>query len=175
MSATKKEEFVPPAPAKPCPCGTGKTFAECCQPILKKQKPAADAEQLMRSRFTAHVAHDFEHLHRTYLESSKEPFDPAEEEGGGRDWTRLVIHAHDRSNKPETAFVDFTAYYQENGAEQAFHEKAEFQRIDGTWFYTRAVRQGPPPIKSAEAKVGRNDPCPCGSGKKYKQCCLGKG
>ncbi|MCW3100962.1 MAG: yecA, partial [Chthonomonadaceae bacterium] len=23
----------------------------------------------------------------------------------------------------------------------------------------------------AEAKVGRNDPCPCGSGKKYKKCC----
>lgn len=23
-------------------------------------------------------------------------------------------------------------------------------------------------------KAGRNDPCPCGSGKKYKQCCLGK-
>ena len=25
--------------------------------------------------------------------------------------------------------------------------------------------------KKAEKKVGRNDPCPCGSGKKYKQCC----
>ena len=24
------------------------------------------------------------------------------------------------------------------------------------------------------AKIGRNDPCPCGSGKKYKQCCEGK-
>lgn len=23
-------------------------------------------------------------------------------------------------------------------------------------------------------KVGRNDPCPCGSGKKYKNCCIGK-
>ncbi|MCP4388788.1 MAG: zinc chelation protein SecC, partial [Gammaproteobacteria bacterium] len=23
-------------------------------------------------------------------------------------------------------------------------------------------------------KIGRNDPCPCGSGKKYKRCCLGK-
>jgi uncharacterized protein YecA (UPF0149 family) len=23
-------------------------------------------------------------------------------------------------------------------------------------------------------KVGRNDPCPCGSGRKYKKCCLGK-
>ena len=29
------------------------------------------------------------------------------------------------------------------------------------------------PIK-ADGKVGRNDPCPCGSGKKYKKCCEGK-
>ncbi len=28
------------------------------------------------------------------------------------------------------------------------------------------------PIKRIEAKIGRNDPCPCGSGKKYKKCCL---
>ena len=27
------------------------------------------------------------------------------------------------------------------------------------------------PKKRSEEKVGRNDPCPCGSGKKYKQCC----
>ena len=25
-----------------------------------------------------------------------------------------------------------------------------------------------------DAKVGRNEPCPCGSGKKYKKCCIGK-
>ena len=24
-------------------------------------------------------------------------------------------------------------------------------------------------------KIGRNDPCPCGSGRKYKRCCMGKG
>ena len=27
------------------------------------------------------------------------------------------------------------------------------------------------PVRNADKKVGRNDPCPCGSGKKYKQCC----
>jgi uncharacterized protein len=27
------------------------------------------------------------------------------------------------------------------------------------------------PLKRGSGKVGRNDPCPCGSGKKYKQCC----
>jgi len=26
----------------------------------------------------------------------------------------------------------------------------------------------------ADEKVGRNDPCPCGSGRKYKKCCFGK-
>jgi methionyl aminopeptidase len=30
------------------------------------------------------------------------------------------------------------------------------------------------PIKDVYMNVGRNDPCPCGSGKKYKRCCLGK-
>ena len=28
-----------------------------------------------------------------------------------------------------------------------------------------------PKTRIAEKKVGRNDPCPCGSGKKYKKCC----
>ena len=29
------------------------------------------------------------------------------------------------------------------------------------------------PIVSAGSKLGRNDPCPCGSGRKYKKCCMG--
>ncbi len=33
----------------------------------------------------------------------------------------------------------------------------------------------PAPAKDVAKKIGRNDPCPCGSGKKYKNCCLGKG
>ncbi len=32
----------------------------------------------------------------------------------------------------------------------------------------------PRTIRRDEPKIGRNDPCPCGSGKKYKKCCLGK-
>ena len=36
-----------------------------------------------------------------------------------------------------------------------------------------APAQHAPPIKRGQAKVGRNDPCPCGSGKKYKKCCGG--
>jgi preprotein translocase subunit SecA len=35
----------------------------------------------------------------------------------------------------------------------------------------RGVPEKPSTFKRTTKKVGRNDPCPCGSGKKYKQCC----
>ena len=36
---------------------------------------------------------------------------------------------------------------------------------------TPALKRVPTPVRMTEAKVGRNDACPCGSGKKYKKCC----
>lgn len=124
----------------------------------------------MRSRFTAHAVRDYRHLHRTYLETAKRPY--VEESNSGEiRWTRLAIHAHEPGPKPGTAFVDFTAYFEDGGQEHAMHEKSEFAQIDGQWFYARTVRTGPAPVRSSAPKVGRNDPCPCGSGKKFKQCC----
>jgi SEC-C motif-containing protein len=131
-----------------------------------------NAEELMRSRFTAHAIHDFRHLHLTDLETAKKPFvEEQEAPDESVPWTRLVVHAHEAGPKPDIAFVDFSAYYKAGSGEQALHEKSEFVRRDGRWFYTRAVRTGPAPIKSTAPKVGRNDPCPCGSGKKHKHCC----
>ena len=44
--------------------------------------------------------------------------------------------------------------------------------IHAYWLARRADHAPSTPIKHAEPKTGRNDPCPCGSGKKYKKCCL---
>jgi preprotein translocase subunit SecA len=38
-----------------------------------------------------------------------------------------------------------------------------------------AARSAPAPRSASGEKVGRNDPCHCGSGKKYKKCCYLKG
>jgi hypothetical protein len=44
--------------------------------------------------------------------------------------------------------------------------------------YVRALRGAynerntPKPIRNPGSRIGRNDPCPCGSGKKYKRCCM---
>ena len=161
-----------PQAGQPCPCGSGKNFDACCGPVLAGQRRPATAEELMRSRFTAHVAQDYAYLHRTYRPTSRLPF-KGEDDPATLGWTRLVIHSHEPGQNPDHAFVDFTAYFAEQGVEHAVPEKSEFHRVDGQWLYTRSTRTGPAPAKAAP-KVGRNDPCPCGSGKKYKQCCLAK-
>ena len=38
---------------------------------------------------------------------------------------------------------------------------------------SRLVADSDPSLAAPQASVGRNDPCPCGSGKKYKKCCAG--
>ena len=49
--------------------------------------------------------------------------------------------------------------------------KREAQKVEMVTNRGQVVQE----VQATEKKtVGRNDPCPCGSGKKYKNCCLGK-
>jgi SEC-C motif-containing protein len=51
------------------------------------------------------------------------------------------------------------------------HEVAEFKKEEGTWFFVDGHAPKYEQVKRQGAKIGRNAPCPCGSGKKYKKCC----
>ena len=42
------------------------------------------------------------------------------------------------------------------------------------WTKPDKRRDNPMDLAAERWKVGRNDPCPCGSGKKYKKCCMNK-
>ena len=171
--STPTTPSTPVLPGQPCPCGSGKNFGLCCQPVIAGQQPAASAEALMRARFSAHVVHDYMFLHHSdhsnaghaYVEEAGEP---------SMVWTKLVIHAHETGADANVSYVDFSAYGTDQGQEQVLHEKSEFRRINGAWIYWKALRLGPAPFKATAPKVGRNDPCPCGSGKKFKHCCMGK-
>ena len=171
--ANPSNESGVPAATGACPCGSGKLLALCCGPVLAGERLAATAEELMRARFTAHATGNFEFLHRTYKPTAKLPFEPGGE-APATQWTRLVVHSHEPGRVPNMAYVDFSAYGMEKGLEYVLHEKAEFIQEDGAWIYTRPLREGPAPVKMAAKKPGRNDPCPCGSGRKFKHCCLAK-
>lgn len=160
----------PVTSTSPCPCGSGRTFGECCEPIIAGTTPAADAEALMRSRYTAHVVRNTAYLDRTYLPTRRHPGGDSHTLRESIQWVKLEIHQHEANVRPGVSHVDFSAHFEEEGQKGIMHEKSEFELIDGEWIFTRTLREGPAPVVHAP-KVGRNDPCPCGSGKKYKKCC----
>lgn len=59
---------------------------------------------------------------------------------------------------------------QEAGEETPTHRERLGSHVAGLRTYWQAKRQ----VVNTTPKVGRNDPCPCGSGKKHKKCCLAK-
>ena len=61
--------------------------------MIAGHRPAATAEELMRSRYTAHVINDERYLHLTFQGTAHRPF-VASGEAPPTKWTRLVIHRH---------------------------------------------------------------------------------
>jgi len=110
-------------------------------------------KELMISRYEAFVKRDWEYLEKTSTTQTKEELALTPE----LEWLKLeVLDAYDD-------IVEFKAYYKENGKVAVLHERSHFIQEDGIWKYADG--------ELFNAKVERNEPCPCGSGKKFKKCC----
>lgn len=162
----------------PCPCGSGEAFARCCGPYLDRTETAPTAEALMRSRYTAYARSDVAHLERTLWPRRRRGFDPRATLEWNADvvWTGLQVHAARGGAGDAEGEVAFTATYRKAGQPGEVHEVSRFRKKDGQWFYVDgrvggAAGQAPAPAVAAGPRVGRNEPCPCGSGKKFKRCC----
>jgi SEC-C motif-containing protein len=127
----------------------------------------------MRSRYAAYVKGDVGYLAETLAADIRDEFDQAEagQTAGEAKWQGLEIRAVTGGGEDDDAgTVEFMARFSLRGQQHLQHERATFVREGGLWRCTGGeVNPKEPPRQVA--KVGRNDPCPCGSGKKYKKCC----
>ncbi len=154
---------------KLCPCGTGRGLDDCCGPIIAGA-PAATAEALMRSRYAAFVLGELDHLDRTHAPEIRDDFNRAEAERTAAEveWAGLEVLSAEEED--DAGKVGFYIRFRREGQELGQYELASFRREDGHWLYEGGeVSANPPPRRVV--KIGRNDPCTCGSGKKYKKCC----
>ena len=156
-----------------CPCGSEKNYAICCQPIIKGKQSAETAEQLMRARYSAYVNAEMDFIFESTHPDHRKGYD---HEGTktwaeNSEWLGLKIIASSKGNKDDTSGeVEFIARFQEKGGKpQEHHEKGQFAKQNETWYFTEGIMARPKPITSN--KIGRNDPCTCGSALKYKKCC----
>ena len=162
---------------KNCHCGSDRQYSDCCEPFISRQAKAPTAEALMRSRYSAYVERAIDYIVNTCVaKDGSEDIDhkSTREWSEKSTWLGLKITAVEGGG-PEDAegTVDFEASYERDGLRDVHQEKAKFKRENGEWLYDEGVIV-PRTIVRVSPKVGRNEPCPCGSGKKYKHCCYGK-
>lgn len=122
---------VPLLPAADCPCGSGASYDECCGPLLRNERAAAEVEELMRSRYTAYAVGDLDHLFRTWHPRTR-PVDLTSDPD--LIWTGLeVLSVRDGEDDGE---VTFRAHWRWSGQAGALHERSTFVRRAGRWVYT---------------------------------------
>jgi SEC-C motif-containing protein len=156
-----------------CPCGSGLVLDACCGPIIAGA-PAATAEALMRSRYSAYVTRGYTHLGNSLSAAQRKDFsaDDAKRWAESSEWLGLTIHRTEQGGPTdELGMVEFSARFKTDGQEHEHREAALFAREDGRWVYTGQLGGPGKTVRRETPKVGRNDPCPCGSGKKFKKCC----
>lgn len=116
-----------------CPCCSGKTYKECCEPIHTGKKHASSAEDLMRSRFSAFAIPNGEYLIRTTLPKKRKFHnkEDLQEWGAMNEWIKLEI-----IETPTLNQVEFKAYYKDEKRKmQIHHELSTFQQIGIYWYY----------------------------------------
>ena len=155
-----------------CPCGSGSPYTECCEQIISGGQPANTAEQLMRARYSAYVFALMDFIFESTHPDHRHDYDHA----GTKEWAETagwqgleIIDTKMGGEDDSVGEVEFIARFIEKGNSREHHEAGQFKRKDGRWYFTEGnmVRQQP----LTATKVGRNDPCTCGSGLKYKKCC----
>ena len=165
-----------------CPCRSldqeKLNLENCCGPYLSKKKAAPTSEALMRSRYSAYVVKNIDYIDETQVNSATEVFNKEEalKWADSAEWTGLEIKGTQKGQPEDTTgVVEFIAHYKDkaSGTELKHHETASFQKKGGAWKFMEGKIHGAPgqTVKRVEPKVGRNDPCSCGSGKKFKKCC----
>lgn len=171
-----------------CPCQSNLEYEKCCGPYLSGEAIAPTAEKLMRARYTAYTRSQVEYVKKTLAPESMKGFTLADAKkwADEMDWRGLKIIKTEKGQPHDSkGMVEFVATYaNKEGEVLEHHEVSQFRKNEkGEWLFvdgdahTHKEGEGhhhhpkPQTVVRESPKVGRNDHCPCGSGKKYKKCC----
>ncbi len=121
-----------------CPCGSGRPFRFCCEPAIEGQKPAATAEALMRSRYTAFAMGFVDYLLDTTAAEKISPDDAAiiAEQVKYTNWLGLeIIRTNKGRQGDRVGTVEFRATFEADNQRGVLHETSNFRQENGCWLY----------------------------------------
>ncbi|MFT4929378.1 MAG: SEC-C motif-containing protein [Phenylobacterium sp.] len=160
-----------------CPCCSGQPYVACCEPLISAKQTAPTPEALMRSRYSAYTQHAIDYIVQTYAHDTRAQSSAEDIAQWAKSVTfvRLDVIATSKlesesglkpqDNTGAQAFVEFSAHYLQDNKHHQLHEKSRFVVEQQQWRYIDGTL-----IPEPVADIGRNDSCPCMSGKKFKKC-----
>ncbi|MFI4957445.1 MAG: YchJ family protein [Gammaproteobacteria bacterium] len=149
-----------------CPCGLGQ-YESCCGPYITGTALPETPEALMRSRYTAYTQGNIDYIVATQSGPAADDYSPED----ARIWAKSLkwegLEVFNTETSGDIGFVRFDASYQMDRKHYVLSEYSQFHRVDGRWIYWASLAlPGHTPVNE-----GKNAPCHCGSGKKFKRCC----
>jgi SEC-C motif-containing protein len=117
-----------------CPCSSGKSFGECCAPVLDGTRRAATAVELMRARYSAYAVCNIDFLYKSSGPEVQAEFDKKTslEWANSATWEGLEIRETENGGENDIdGFVTFTAHYSTEQQTCEHKERSYFKRIDG--------------------------------------------
>lgn len=125
-----------------CPCGSGRSYADCCKPLHQGSAKADTATQLMRSRYSAYALKlssylvDTTHPDKRYDSLAREIMEWAT----ACRFTGLeILQSWQGETQAKIGKVEFIAHYLHKEVPRQLHEISRFRRHQKHWFYFDGV------------------------------------
>lgn len=126
------------AAPRSCPCGSGKSYAQCCELLHTRKEKARSVRQLVRARYCAYAlgaGNHREFLIRTWHPATAGSISILDISNDTFTWTGLEILRAEQQG--DNGLVEFKARFREtpDGPERVHHELSRFHRLKGHWLY----------------------------------------
>lgn len=157
-----------------CPCGSNLAYAQCCYPVIKGEATPATAEQVMRARYSAYVRQEIEYILTSLHPAHRADYDVKSTRAWAEnaEWHKFeVLEISGGGPEDSEGQVEFVVTYTEKGIRKEYHELATFKKEGEIWYFVDGKPVPAKQVVRTSPKIGRNEPCTCGSGKKSKRCC----
>lgn len=125
-----------------CPCHSGKSYADCCQPLHLGQA-APDAERLMRSRYSAYALKLPEYILQTWHPETR-PASLSGEELNGIKWLKLEVLSHQLTDDTHAEVVFIATYQSSKNKKSQLSEHSSFLRTNDRWLYVGEHQESSP-------------------------------
>ena len=128
-----------------CYCGQQEPFYNCCLKVHTGKNHAKTAEQLMRARYSAFASSNVDFIKRTMKSPALDKFSKKDTKLWLKkvSWLRLEVLRSEKGLEHDSeGWVEFKAFYKQDGKNHVIHETSYFKNIESVWYYIGEVQEG---------------------------------